>query len=79
MISTVTTATVSSVTTAAGFAAALGLMAVLLLIGFLAARELAGTEEHPRLRRLSGMLNVAIVPLLMVFGAIVLARVVQAL
>ena len=79
MISTVTTTTVSTVTTTAGIAAGLGLIAVLMLISFLVAKELAGGGDHPRLRRLSRVLNVAIVPLFMVFTAIVASKVVEVL
>lgn len=79
MISTVTTTTVSTITTAVGTAVSLGLIAVLVLISFLVAKELASADGHPRLQRLSRLLNVAIVPLLMVFTAIVVAKVVEVL
>jgi hypothetical protein len=79
MISTVTTTTVSTVVLATGLGASLGLMAVLVLIGFLVTKELAGAGDHPRLQRLSRQLTVVIVPLLIVFAAIVVARVVQIL
>ena len=59
MVSTVTTTTVSTVTSAVGLAASLGLIAVLILISFLVAKELAGATDHPRLQRLSRFLNVA--------------------
>ena len=79
MISTVTTTTVSTITLATGLGASLGLIAVLVLIGFLVTKELAGADDHPRLQLLSRQLTVAIVPLLMVFTAIVIARVAQVL
>lgn len=79
MISTVTTTTVSSITSTAGLAASLGLIAVLTLLSFSVARELASAGDHPRLQRLARVLNVAIVPLLMVFTAIVAAKVVEVL
>jgi hypothetical protein len=79
MVSTVTTTTVSTVTSAVGLAASLGLIAVLILISFLVAKELAGATDHPRLQRLSRFLNVAIIPLLMVFTTIVGVKVAEVL
>jgi H+/Cl- antiporter ClcA len=79
MISTVTTTTVSTITTAVGIAASLGLMAVLTLIAFLVVKELAGADSRPRLRALGRALNVGIIPLLLVFGAIAAAKVVEVL
>jgi hypothetical protein len=79
MISTVTTTTVSTITTAVGIAASLGLMAVLTLIAFLVAKELAGADGRPRLQALGRALNVGIIPLLLVFGAITAAKVVEVL
>ena len=79
MISTVTTSTVSTVTTTAGLAASLGLIAVLVLISLLVAKELSGATDHPGLLRLSRVLNVAIIPLLIAFTAIVGANVAEAL
>lgn len=79
MISTVTTTTVSTITTAVGIAASLGLMAVLTLIAFLVAKELAGADSRPRLQALGRALNVGIIPLLLVFGAIAAAKVVEVL
>jgi len=79
MISTVTTTTVSTITTAVGIAASLGLMAVLTLIAFLVAKELAGADARPRLQALGRALNVGIIPLLLVFGAIAAAKVVEVL
>ena len=79
MISTTTTSVISSITSTAGLAAGLGLIAVLMLISFLIVKELASAGDNPRLERLSRFLNVAIVPLLVVFGSIVVSRVVEAL
>jgi len=79
MISTTTTSVISSITSTAGLATGLGLIAVLTLISFLIAKELASAGGSPRLERLSRLLNVAIVPLLAVFGSIVVSRVVEAL
>ncbi len=79
MISTVTTSTVSTITSAAGVAASLGLIAVLALVGMLVVREMTAGHERPRMQALARALNVAIVPLLIAFAVIVAARVVQAL
>jgi uncharacterized membrane protein len=79
MISTVTTTTVSTVTTTVGMATALGGIAVLTLIAFLVAKELASADGRPHLQTFSRVLNIAIIPLLVVFGAIVVANVVEAL
>jgi hypothetical protein len=79
MISSITTTTVSTVTSTAGFAASLGLIAVLALISLLVAKELASATDAPRLQRFGRGLNVAIIPLLMVFTAIVAAKVVEVL
>jgi hypothetical protein len=78
MVSSITTATVSTVTSTAGFAASLGLIAVLTLISLLVAKELASASDE-RWQRFGRGLNVAIVPLLMVFTAIVAAKVVEVL
>jgi hypothetical protein len=77
MISTVTTATVSTITTSVGIATSLGILAVLVLAAFLVTKELAGVEGHPRLQRFSRVLNVAIVPMLIAFSATVVARVAE--
>ena len=79
MISTTTTSTISTITSTAGIATGLGLIAVLALVSFLIAKELVGTGDNPKLLRLSRFLNVAIVPLLVVFTTIVAARVAEAL
>jgi chromate transport protein ChrA len=79
MISTVTTTTVSTVTTTTGMAATLGGIAVAALVAFLVAKELASADGRPQLQRLSRVLNIAIVPLLVVFGAVVVAKVVEVL
>ena len=79
MISTTTTSVISSITSTAGLATGLGLIAVLVLISFLITKELTSAGGSPKLERLSRFLNVAIVPLLVVFGSIVVSRVVDAL
>jgi len=78
MISSVTTTTVSAVASTASVAA-FGLVAVLTLIAFLVVKELASSGDNARLQTLARILNVAIVPLLMVFVATVAAKVVEVL
>jgi hypothetical protein len=74
MVSTVTSTTVTTVTLL-GLTAVLGLAAVLMLTSYLAAREILGASGQRRLRLLSRRLNVAVVPLLVVFMAIVATKV----
>ncbi|GAB6275129.1 MAG: hypothetical protein STSR0004_19940 [Peptococcaceae bacterium] len=87
MISTVTTTTV---TTTTAMAAGLGILATLALILALIAKELAGAwnVQVAADGKVSGMgyagafervLNVAIIPLLIVFGFIVLVKIVEVL
>ncbi|MBC7325743.1 MAG: hypothetical protein H5T99_10590 [Moorella sp. (in: Bacteria)] len=91
MISTVTTTTVTTIASTS-LAAGLGLAAVLCLIAFLIAKELldagveVGTSDngaavavYPWLKPLSRALSVGIVPLLIVFGFIVLVKVMAVL
>ena len=78
MISSVTTSTVSTITSTASIAA-FGLVATLTLIAFLVVKELASSGNDARLQTLARVLNVAIVPLFMVFVATVAAKVVETL
>jgi hypothetical protein len=78
MVSTVTSTTVTTVTLF-GISALLGLAAALMLIGYLVARELLSASSNQRLQLLGRRLNIAIVPLLLVFATIVGARVADAL
>ena len=79
MISSITTTTVSTITSTEGFAASLALIAVLALTSVLVAKELSISTRAPRAQRLGRGLNVAIIPLLMVFTAIVAAKLVEVL
>lgn len=79
MSSTVTSVTVSTISSAVGLAVGLGLIAVLTLIGFLVLKELTSAGDHPRLRLLSRLLNVAIIPLFVVFVSVVVARALEVL
>ncbi len=72
MSSTVATATVATIATL-GLTGAIGIVAVVALILFLAQRELA-FAAGPSLQRLGRYLAVAIAPLLVSFGAIVVSR-----
>ena len=78
MISTVTTTTVTTVTLF-GITALLGLAAVLMLISYLVAKEILSASFSPRLQMISRRLNIAIVPLLLVFAAIIGDKIVEAL
>ncbi len=74
MVSTVTSATVTTVTLF-GITALLGLAAVLMLIGYLVAREMLGASSNRRLQLVARRLNIAVVPLVLVFAAIVGTRI----
>ena len=78
MISSVTISTVSTITSAASIAA-FGLVVILTLIAFVVVKELASSGNDARLQTLSRVLNIAIVPLLIVFVAIVANKVVEVL
>ena len=77
MISTVTTSTVTTVTTMIGFGMALGVVAVIALLAFLGARELATTSESSSQRFLARSLEVAIAPLVIAFVVIVAMKMVE--
>ena len=82
MISTVTTSTVTTVTTVTtmiGFGLALGLVAVIALVIFLCAKELAAASRGSTSRLLVGALDVGIVPLIVAFAMIAAMRVVEIL
>lgn len=78
MVSTVTSTTVTTVTLL-GASALLAVAAVLMLIGYLIVKEMLNASSSERLRLLGRRMNVAIVPLLLVFGTIVGTSVVDAL
>jgi hypothetical protein len=65
MITTVTTTTTTVVTTAA--AASLALIAILTLMLLLVQKEIISSLNGARAQRLSRALNIAIVPLVLVF------------
>ena len=78
MVSTVTSTTVTTVTLL-GLSALLGLAAVLMLMTYVGARELLGASANQRLRTLARRLNVAVIPLLVVFMFIVATKVADVL
>jgi hypothetical protein len=67
MISTVTTSTISTVTTTA-LSGTLTLIAVIVLFTLLVKREIINTTSYPWAKRLQEILNIAIIPLFVVFG-----------
>ncbi len=83
MITTVTTAALAGLATPA-VAVSLGAVAVISLIIFLIMKELSTAElesgkKSPKLSSLASNLNVAILPLLMVFAVIVAVKVAEIL
>ena len=78
MVSTVTTTTVTTVTLF-GISALLGMAAALMLTSYLVAEELLSASSSQRLRLIARRLNVAVVPLLLVFAAIVGTKIADAL
>ena len=55
-----------------GLTAALSIAAIVTLIVFLTARELAGAGRSPRLLRIARFVGVGILPLVMAFAVIVI-------
>ena len=79
MITTVTTSTITSVTTTIGFAIAVSLVAVIALVAFLCAKELAAASGGSSPRFLARYCDVGIVPLVIAFTMIVAMKVVEIL
>ncbi|HWQ14137.1 MAG TPA: hypothetical protein VNL77_15165 [Roseiflexaceae bacterium] len=77
MITTVTTTTTTAITSMA--AASLTLIVVLTLIAVLVQKEIIGGLAGERARRVARALNIAILPLAVVFVATVAVRVVETL
>jgi hypothetical protein len=77
MITTVTTTTTVALTTTA--AASLTLIVILTLIALLVQKELIGGLQGERAQRLSRALNIAIVPLVVVFVASVAIKIADVL
>ena len=82
MISTVITSTITTITTVTaivGFGLALGVVAVVVLIGLLSAKELSSASGNSTHRLLARSLDVGIVPLAIAFAVIVAVKVVEIL
>jgi hypothetical protein len=79
VISTVTTTTTTTVTTVAGVVATLGLAATIFLIVFLTAKELTPARGKGTFRIFGRNLDIAIIPLLLVFTMIVVMKVIEVL
>jgi hypothetical protein len=75
MISTVTTSTVSTVTLAGSFA----IIGILVLIALLIQKELTSTGSNKNVKTLRRYLNIGILPLIFVFVAVVISKVVTVL
>ncbi|MGD2027627.1 MAG: hypothetical protein PVI99_07410 [Anaerolineales bacterium] len=78
MISTITTSTISTITTA-GLAGSFAFIGVVVLLALLIQKEVASGSASPRLKRLSKVLNISIVPMLIAFILIVIFRVSEVL
>lgn len=78
MVATVTVSTVSTIA-GASLAAGLGVFLVLLLIGFLAGKEVLGASSGTRQRRLARSLSISIIPLVIGFVVIVGLKVAEIL
>jgi hypothetical protein len=75
MISTVTTSTISTITLAGSFA----LTGILVLFSLLIQKELATASDNEKLKKLGKVINIAIIPLLIVFVLVVINKVVTTL
>lgn len=71
MISTVTTSTISTITLAGSFA----LTGILVLFSLLIQKELATASDNEKLKKLGKVINIAIIPLLIVFILVVFNKV----
>jgi hypothetical protein len=78
MISTITTSTISTVTTAA-LAGSVALIGILVLFSLVLQKEITTASDKGRFRRLSSVLNIAIIPLLIAFILTVIAKVAEVL
>ena len=78
MISTVTTSAISLLSSSAN-AGSFALIGMLVLAALLIQKELISTSEDNRLRHLSRVMNVGILPLLLAFVLIVSFKIVEAL
>jgi len=80
MISTITTATIFTLTTAPmAMVGSFALIGILVLFVLLLQKELAGSSSSVLMRRLSRAVNVAVFPLLMAFLMIAIFKVADVL
>jgi hypothetical protein len=77
MISSITTSTVDLLSTVSAYSATL--IATLTLVVLLLQKEIGGEIKDVRARRLSKLVNAAIVPLLVTFVTTVISRVAEVL
>ena len=78
MISTITTSTGSLLSSSAN-AGSLALIGMLVLVALLIQKELISTSEDNRLRHLSRVMNIGILPLLFAFVLIISFKIAEAL
>jgi TRAP-type C4-dicarboxylate transport system permease large subunit len=78
MTSTVTTTAISMLNNAA-VGGSLAVIGMLILVALLVQKELVSTSHDRRLRQLSRVMNVGILPLMLAFVLIVFFKIVQAL
>ncbi len=77
MISTVTTSTVTTVTAMMGFGVVMGVIALIALLVFLCARELAAASRGSKRMFLAKSLDIGIVPLLIAFVMIAVITILE--
>ncbi len=79
MITTVTTSTVTTVTAIAamGLTAAVTVAAIASLIAFLTTKEVSGAAHSGSHLRIARFVNIGVVPLIIVFGVIVIAKILE--
>jgi len=81
MITTVTTTTITTITTlaAVGLGAGITAAAVVCLIVFLMTKEIVGVGVSTSSRRIARFLNVSIIPLTIVFVAVLAVKIAELL
>jgi len=77
MITTITTSTVTTVTTIAamGLTAAVSMIAVATLLGFLTTKELAGAMSSSVSQRLARYITIGVLPMVIVFVVVVAVKI----
>lgn len=79
MITTVTTVTTVTAVATIGLTAVMSVAAVVLLMFFLVTKELAGASQSMSTRLISRSVAIAIIPLVMVFTAVVAVKIFEIL